>query len=946
MLFFLSSPYSFSKESHQFPSQYVVKLKSKSVAPRVIEKIKSANIQILARGDEFLVIRPESSSQDQTYKKLLMDLKTDKNVLSVDMDKVVYPREMSESEMETCSGPDNPLMRFLSKSLKDECLLNEHCQGRNPQWAKYFIDADLADKEVAKILKQTNSQDYATVAVVDSGFNHEHNVNNLSAQKVRVAKGFETAGSEFKDESGHGTAVSGMIAAKEVGVTSHVNLNIYRTTEGGGTGSTSNAFLAASIEKACRESDIVNVSWGSDFDEIGFTKIEDELWYKKAKELGCLVVKSSGNGGIKKKAFDHKVPEDAPVILVGAINNNGLEATFSTVGDIKAPGEGVYTLVSQDAKTYDYKKKQQCQINGVTYGPINGTSFSSPSSAAVAGQIVTVLKARKVLPQDPIQKVKLIKNILKASALGSPENVVNAYRAVKMASVIENTSKAPQPEEIEKEFKRSTEPLCKVNTSCLPSEKCEDIKGCTNRLRESLSLCQNPLDRKNLIMNLFKMNEKDLITGHLSLLSPGDIPPEELDKMLEALWEHNTKDGQIVSVQTAINLIKLADKLGRKNFIGQKKFKEIFASRDYSSDFDVFNDIGESVWNQGQEQLYPSFMSAFSKLEQKDQLELIDYLKKQKNYNKGVKSETLSFLLIAKKYPDLLSEETNKSIQQSIKNYSDEFFDGTMISNLRDYELSQTPVFDLLVLASPDGKEKIKNKFSGDYSENNIKFITYALNSDKVLSKDEKTAYSLQILRDYKGKEVEFTPALQAAIDHLIDLEDLSHVEKIKQILLSNPYLGKFYDFKLQFSFQDNVKKKLLQDAEFWKQYASFSVQNAKKFVTGDLDDKSSSGKSIEIVGSLIETRAINDEQKIKILQEMKPLLKSAVELSQETIDKAFDKYTEKVYESKEIIEEISDNYKFLKDNKIFTDEEFKLMKEFVNKNKNVFYFSRLMFED
>ncbi len=935
----------------EIPHQYVVRLKSPAKAEKIKEMILQSGTEIAAQGEEFLVIRPKNFSSKKEFLNILEELKKSQHVLSVSQDRVLYPRNGIIPEVEQCaesssSGFIPSILDLLKNSEAQDCQLNPHCQGRNPQWAKYFIDADLADQEVKKILEENDSSDYAKVAVVDSGFNKEQNLKNLEAQKIKLAKGFEKAGSEFKDQSGHGTAVSGMISGKGVGVTSYVDLNIYRVTEDGASGATSSAFLAASIEKACSESDIVNVSWGSDFDELGITKIEDELWYKKAKELGCLVIKSSGNNGIKKKSFEQKVAPDAPVIFIGAINNEGQEATFSTVGDLKAPGEGVYTLVSEDAKNGEYKRKKQCQIDGVVYGPISGTSFSSPSTAAVAGQIVTVLKARKLLPQNPTDKVNLIKNILRASALGTSENVINAFRAVKMASLVNAQSIQDSPEKLLHALKQNQQNSCQKPVECQNSQSCEERKVCVSSLREKLSLCQGAMDRKNLILNLFQMNEKDLILGHLSVLEPGEMEPEELDKLLSAMWENNLERGAVKNVQAAINLLNLAAKLGRNNFLSQEKFKQIFESFDYKMEFNVFTDIGESVWAQGKEQLYPGLISVFSKMKQKDQTELIDFLKKSKSYNGSVSSETLSFLLIAKRHQDLLTEETKVNVEREIKNYSNDFLSGKMITDLETYQLDQTAIYDLLVLSDSQGKEKIKQSFSQGYSKNNVKFMTYAMGSDKILSAEEKLKYASQILMDSKGKELELSSAVQVSIDHLVDLEDLTLVDNIRQSLLTNPYLDEFSDFKLQFAFKETVKTKLLKDPVFWQDYTKFSLENAAKFVKGDLDDKSVSGKAISVLGSLIETKAIKDEDKKRILQDLAPLLKSAVEVSKSTIDKSVDKFSHRVYEAADIISEISDNHKWLKENNIFSSEEIESLKKFVQDNKKAFLLPDYLFSE
>ena len=166
-------------------------------------------------------------------------------------------------------------------------------------------------------------------------------------------------------------------------------------------------------------------------------------WYKTAKEKGCIIVKSAGNSGVRGKEKDY--PIDTPYMTVAASNEFQTLGTFSTGGMITAPGVGVFTTLSTKHEYGTATSNNQCNKGNLQMGPINGTSFASPITAGVMGQILTILKARNVVPRDPAKKVALVKSIALASAkwgklTGSGEGVINALGAVIIAENINSTN--------------------------------------------------------------------------------------------------------------------------------------------------------------------------------------------------------------------------------------------------------------------------------------------------------------------------------------------------------------------------------------------------------------------------------------------------------------------------------------------------------------------------
>lgn len=924
--------------------QHIIQFKSGEVIKEFLKKVDQQKIEVAARGDSFIVIRPRSFKQNAFYFNFLKEVSGAKDIEFIKEDKIIYPEiDGPENPAQCLDGkPVDSLLNFAKyftnvKKLSP-CRLDEQCQKKNLSWAKHLTDADLAEKEVQELLKLKGAKNIASVAVVDSGFNYGDNLKNLTAEKVKVAKGFDRAGDEFRDEGGHGTAVSGMIAAKGVGITSAINLNIYRTTEGGQKGIITSGFLAASIEKACRDSDIVNVSWGSDSQELGIADIERELWYRKAQKMGCLIIKSSGNSGIKKKLIERKTPEDAPVLLVGAINHQGQEATFSTASDIKAPGEGVFTLVSNDVTHQsEFDKKRECIVEGVKYAPINGTSFSSPVVAGVAGQVVTVLKLNKTLPKDPTKKIKLIKNILKASALSNSENLVNAYRAVKIAGMIKVSDGLKSPQQLSDALDLAVGPQCESVEDCRELQDCQKNKTCFDRLRNNVTLCKGKEDRQQLISLLNEMKEYDLLTGYLPLLQRGDISEKQIDQMLAALWENNIANQSVDSIQTAFQLMKLAKRLGRNDFIDAKKFQQIFTSTDFVWRFNVHYEIGENAWVQSREQFYPELIELFSYLPYKDQKKLIEMNMELDSFRE-VKAESLSFLLIADKYKEKLPGEVSLYLTSTLDKLSDKFLNGDLIKDVSNHRLDQSPVLDFLVKHNPRGKEILRSKLNGTLSKEGVKFMVYALASKQIYTPEERRLVSREILKQSIQKPRDLRYATEQGIKILMDSDQESDANLLKKTLLSNPYTVAEYDLKTLASTDNYAKKKLLTDKSFWSEYLEFSLDNTKKFIKGDLPiSLEESGSAIKTLSALIETNAIDDQDKIEILKRQKHKIQEVLSEGIKRSQFNFFSITDKNFESKYAIEEFSENYEWLKGNGIFQDQDIEELKKVVRKDKDSF---------
>lgn len=922
--------------------QYIVQFTTPKISKFLKKKIYHEKIEVAAKGNTFVVIRPKSEEDIAHFQRTIASISTSREIIKVKKDFMIDRNNFDFNENVQCIeiqnnvSPQGGIFKFAKKfNNQSNCKLNDHCKGKNMQWAKYQVDADIAEKLINDLRKEHNSEERATVAVVDSGFDVDGNKANLNAQIINTAKGFDKAGDEHNDQSGHGTSVSGMISAKNVGITSNVNLNIYRTTEAGDGGSTTSGFLAASIEKACLESDVVNVSWGNMLDEVGFTKIEEELWYEKAKELGCLVMKSSGNAGVKKKKMRSPIPSDAPVIMIGAINNDGSEALFSSESQLKAPGAGVYTLVSNDKQTSEYSEKKMCSVDGVKYGPINGTSFSSPVAAAVAGQVLTVLKIKGVVPNEPDKKLELLKNILKASASSNSNNIINSYKAVKIASLIEKDVDYESSQKLV-DLISDSKPKCNDTDDCPNLFNCSTKKECLTKTRENIHLCNKTEDRVKLVQTLASMGEYDVLAGYLPLLKEADLSKSEFESIFNVLWKRNIDGKSVDDLQTAINLLNLAHQFGRDDLITRKKFKPIFNSWDFKWRFNIDTEIGTNIFRQQDETLYSELTKIFGILPLKDQKKIINKMART-NFLEKIESHDMSFLVILENYQNYLPAEVKAHLNNKLNNLSNKLVNKNFINKYDKMDLEQSPIIDVLVKRNTKAKSIIKQRIKGELNKTNANLISYAFNSKQILTKEEKLQIARELIKkeDYSKRR---NKNLVTSTVHLFlssDQED--DVDKIKNIILNNA------DIRFKTPFNDNYPKTkvietLYSDTNFLNELYDKSLDDALELVKGKRNAGfMDSNYTLESFKGIFLSRTLSKNDKKVIFEKNKEKLEKLVDACIKTIEKSTLGLSNKPYHAVNILEEIFSNSDTLISNNFTLNKQSEKILKLIDKKPSIF---------
>ncbi|WP_394175888.1 S8 family serine peptidase [Thalassotalea litorea] len=199
------------------------------------------------------------------------------------------------------------------------------------------------------------------VAVLDTGVDETHPdlVENLLPGYNAVSNN-----SDLTDIHGHGTKVSGVIAAtsnNNIGVTSIawdskiLPIKVSERSDG----------VASFLDIA--DALVYAADNGADIANISYRVTQSSTITNAAKyfyEKGGLVVAAAGNNGSDQNCSDNQY-----IITVSATTSKDALASWSNFGnciDVSAPGSGIQTTTKNGG-----------------YGSVSGTSFASPATAAV-----------------------------------------------------------------------------------------------------------------------------------------------------------------------------------------------------------------------------------------------------------------------------------------------------------------------------------------------------------------------------------------------------------------------------------------------------------------------------------------------------------------------------------------------------------------------------------
>jgi hypothetical protein len=458
--------------------------------------------------------------------------------------------------------------------------------GWTPFWAQRALGVDISNKMIEQIGADLTK---VKVAIIDTGFDTSGNSQNLdvSSLEVEYTGMAEFPFDAFTDPIGHGTAVAGTIAGKEgIGVAPGVQLKIFSFVPDLVKANEEaekliredqeklRAFnkkiedsLAPAIKKAIRTAcdegyRIINMSLGNpDGNNTDLNwKTPDNLelidWLS---EKGCLIVNSSGNSayvGDEIQEVLERNRKDSWIEVAANSYGNNL-AYFSTLGEVSAPGENIFTLETSDS-TYRSPFTIRCQtenskINGQF---ISGTSFSSPFVAGVIALIQSVLNlSDKYKSLEKREQIQVWKKIVKeASIFGS----VNGPKAINSAIIwIEENDMPNMPTEA---------------VSCAEEKNLCDGRSplsCSDHLRTQIMYCKDDVKSESV-----KLVELYLEHGHIEpaiyWLSSLARDTNGLDKKAVSSLAQNTWDKYIKRKDEALAFFSHPDRGKIDYFTGSK----------------------------------------------------------------------------------------------------------------------------------------------------------------------------------------------------------------------------------------------------------------------------------------------------------------------------------------------------------------------------------------
>jgi subtilisin family serine protease len=245
---------------------------------------------------------------------------------------------------------------------------------RPQQWGLDAIHADAAHS--------TSTGSGAVVAVVDTGVFASHE--DLAGRLV-PGHDFVQGDDTPQDENGHGTHVSGIVAADAgngkgiEGVAPGASVMPIRVLDKNGDGTTEN--VAKGIDYAvAHHADVINLSLGGD--AVSSLLGGDDVFTKavqNALDHGVVVIAAAGND---TAPFCEQPAVSGPLLCVGAIDRREMRSFYSSSGDLVAPG-GSATVGGSDEDILS-------TFNDGKYESLAGTSQATPHVSGVAALLVSL----------------------------------------------------------------------------------------------------------------------------------------------------------------------------------------------------------------------------------------------------------------------------------------------------------------------------------------------------------------------------------------------------------------------------------------------------------------------------------------------------------------------------------------------------------------------------
>jgi subtilisin family serine protease len=288
-------------------------------------------------------------------------------------------------------------------------------------WNEFDLD-DSGDFDAS----ETRPGEHVVVAVIDSGLdaNHPDIAGNLWRNSAEIpdneidddGNGFvdDVFGWDFvdgdgipEDRAGHGTHVSGTIAAHGdnqigvIGVAPWAKIMVLKGLADSGAGD--GIALANAVRYAADTgADIISASWGGLAASAALTEA-----FRYAQDLGVLSIAAAGNSDANVASFSPANLDE--VFAVAATDPDDVRASFSNFGieiDVSAPGVAILSLNANAGANRIAEGNPERVVEG-DYLQIDGTSMACPHVSGAAAVL---------LSQDPGRSVDDLRGHLLAGA--------------------------------------------------------------------------------------------------------------------------------------------------------------------------------------------------------------------------------------------------------------------------------------------------------------------------------------------------------------------------------------------------------------------------------------------------------------------------------------------------------------------------------------------------
>ncbi|BBH21261.1 hypothetical protein Back11_26060 [Paenibacillus baekrokdamisoli] len=343
------------------------KYKIESVIPNTLQDTTVNSGEDNGNASHYHINEVVVKFQQPPTKADLEQMKKDVSALSIK--KLGYTYVFRSEKMEA-----EPMMRYFQSTWNPQYVephylyMTNDVKGIIPNDALYSqYQWNLPSIETEKGWSVSKGSEKVLIAVLDTGVQMDHP--DLKG-KIATGTNLVSDGAPPEDDVGHGTHVSGIIAANVNNGEGVAGLSWYnkvlpvKVLDSSGAGSTYTV-AEGIIWATDHGAKVINMSLGN-YAQAEF--LHDAVKY--AYDRDVVLVAASGNDNTDRPGYPAAYPE---VLAVASTDANGSRSSFSNFGDyidVAAPGASI-------ASTYP----------GSQYAALSGTSMASPHVAALAGLI-------------------------------------------------------------------------------------------------------------------------------------------------------------------------------------------------------------------------------------------------------------------------------------------------------------------------------------------------------------------------------------------------------------------------------------------------------------------------------------------------------------------------------------------------------------------------------